>query len=456
MNKDLTKGPVMFTMLRFAVPMIMGNLLQQCYNVADTMIVGKYLGKNALAAVGSAFTLMTFLTSILLGLCMGSGAVFSIRFGQRDEEGLKESISASFVLIAGLTILLNLAAFACLDKMQIWLRVPGEVWIIMREYLAVIFCGIAATFLYNYFASLLRAIGNSVVPLIFLAVSAILNIALDFWFVPGLKLGAKGAAGATVISQYTAGIGIMIYVLAQHPQFRMHLQYLRIRWACIREIAGFSILTCIQQSVMNLGILMVQGLVNSFGAVIMAAFAAAVKIDAFAYMPVQDFGNAFSTFIAQNYGAKKEERIQAGLRGAILIVFVFCAVISVTVWGFADRLMRLFVNVEDEEVTQIVREGIRYLHIEGAFYVGIGCLFLLYGLYRALGKPGMSVVLTVISLGTRVMLAYTLSTVPFIGVAGIWWSVPTGWFLADMTGLVYYLIQKKRLLRFDAADSGKF
>lgn len=453
MNRDLTKGPVTWTMLCFAAPMIMGNLLQQCYNVADTMIVGKYLGKNALAAVGSSFTLMTFLTSILLGLCMGSGAVFSIRFGRRDEDGLKESISASFVLIAGLTVLLNILAYVCLDQIQMWLRVPEEVWGIMREYLMVIFCGIAAAFLYNYFASLLRAIGNSVVPLIFLAISAVLNIALDFLFVPGFKLGAAGAAEATVISQYAAGIGITIYTMKKYRLLRLNLKHFRVRWVCIREIAGFSILTCIQQSIMNLGILMVQGLVNSFGAVIMAAFAAAVKIDAFAYMPVQDFGNAFSTFIAQNYGAQKEERIQAGLKGAILTAFIFCTVISGTVWVFADRLMRLFVNAEDKEVSQIISEGVRYLHIEGAFYVGIGCLFLLYGLYRALGKPGMSVVLTVISLGTRVALAYTLSSVPFIGVVGIWWSVPIGWFLADMTGLLYYLIKKKQFLRFNAVDA---
>ena len=447
MNRDLTKGPVTWTMLRFAVPMIMGNLLQQCYNVADTMIVGKYLGKNALAAVGSSFTLMTFLTSILLGLCMGSGVVFSIRFGQRDDDGLKESVSASFVLIAGLTVLLNISAFICLDQIQLWLRVPEEVWGIMREYLVVIFLGIAATFLYNYFASLLRAIGNSVVPLIFLAVSVTLNIALDFWFVLGVKLGTVGAAKATVISQYAAGIGIAMYSLIQYRSFRLNLKDLRVRWACIREIAGFSILTCIQQTVMNLGILMVQGLVNSFGAVIMAAFTVAVKIDAFAYMPLQDFGNAFSTFIAQNYGAQKEERIRAGLKGAILTASIFCAVISVTVWVFADRLMILFVNAEDKEVSQIISEGVRYLHIEGAFYVGIGCLFLMYGLYRALGKPGMSVVLTVISLGTRVVLAYTLSSLPFIGVVGIWWAVPIGWFLADMTGLIYYLTKKKQFLR---------
>lgn len=443
MNGDLTQGPVMKSMLRFAVPMILGNLLQQCYNVADTLIVGQFLGANALAAVGSAFTLMTFLTSILLGLCMGSGALFSIRFGQKDEQGLKEAICTSFLLIAVITLLLNLLAFACLDGIAVFLQVPSDVWPLMREYLAVIFCGIAATFLYNYFASLLRSVGNSVAPLLFLAVSAILNIGLDLWFVIGLKRGVAGAAEATVISQYISGIGLALYYWVRFPALRVERAHLKLRRSCIQEIAGFSILTCIQQSVMNLGILMVQGLVNSFGASVMAAFAAAVKIDAFAYMPVQDFGNAFSTFIAQNYGAKKKERIQAGLKGAVLTALIFCLIISAAVWIFARPLMLIFVSPSE---TEIIAEGIRYLHIEGAFYCGIGCLFLLYGLYRALGKPGMSVVLTVVSLGTRVALAYLLSAIPAVGVVGIWWSVPIGWFLADMTGLLYYKRKKGELL----------
>ena len=442
MNRDLTKGPVMASMLAFAVPMILGDLLQQCYNIADTLIVGRYLGKNALAAVGSSFTLMTFLTSILLGLCMGSGAVFSIRFGQRDGDGLREGAHASFVLIAGLTVALNAVAFLCLDWIRVFLRVPDEVWGMMREYLAVIFCGIAATFLYNYFASFLRAVGNSVVPLAFLAVSAGLNIALDLWFVLGLRRGAAGAAEATVIAQYVSGLGIAAYTLAKHPELRPAKGQFRLRWFRVREIAGFSILTCVQQSVMNLGILLVQGLVNSFGPTVMAAFAAAVKIDAFAYMPVQDFGNAFSTFIAQNYGARQETRIRAGLRGAVAASMAFCLVVSALVFAFARPLMGLFVEAKEAET---ILEGVRYLRIEGAFYCGIGCLFLLYGLYRALGRPGMSVVLTVVSLGTRVALAHILSAVPAIGVAGIWWSVPIGWLLADLAGLGYYLVRQKKL-----------
>ena len=446
MNRDLTQGPAMRSMLLFAVPMILGNLLQQCYNIADTLIVGQYLGRNALAAVGSSFTLMTFLTSILLGLCMGSGALFSIRFGQRNEDGLREAICASFVLIAAAALLLNGLAFACLDLLRGFLRVPAEVWPLMREYLTVIFCGIAATFLYNYFASFLRAVGNSVVPLIFLAVSAVLNIALDLWLVLGLKRGVTGAAEATVIAQYVSGIGIALYSWLRSPQLRSIRKGRRIRWRCVQEIAGFSVLTCVQQSVMNLGILMVQGLVNSFGSTVMAAFAAAVKIDAFAYMPVQDFGNAFSTFIAQNYGAQKEDRIRAGLKGAVGASMLFCVAVSALVWVFARLLMALFVEARE---TEIILEGVRYLRIEGAFYCGIGCLFLLYGLYRALGKPGMSVVLTVISLGTRVALAYALSAVPSIGVTGIWWSVPIGWALADLVGILYYILRKKQLLSWE-------
>ena len=441
MNQDLTKGPVMKSMLRFAVPMILGNLLQQCYNIADTLIVGRFLGPNALAAVGSSFTLMTFITSILLGLCMGSGAVFSIRFGEKDETGLKEGVFASFVLISGLTLFINVIAFGFLEQIQVFLRVPAQVWTSMREYLVVIFSGIIATFLYNYFASFLRAIGNSVVPLIFLACASVLNIALDLWFVLRLGWGVSGAAQATVISQYVSGIGIAVYALKRYPQIRFQRGQCRIRFSCIKEIAGLSILTCIQQSVMNLGILMVQGLVNSFGPTVMAAFAAAVKIDAFAYMPVQDFGNAFSTFIAQNFGANKEDRIQQGLKGAVILALLFCVVISITVWLFAEPLMKLFVEAGEVE---IIGEGVRYLHIEGAFYCGIGLLFLLYGLYRALGKPGMSVVLTVISLGTRVALSYVLSAIPVFGVVGIWWSIPIGWFLADMIGVGCYLVKKKK------------
>lgn len=443
MNNDLTQGPVMKTMLRFAVPMILGDLLQQCYNIADTMIVGRFLGADALAAVGSSFSLMTFLTSVLLGLAMGSGTVFSIRYGEKDRAGLKEGILASFVLLGAVTVFLNVIVFAGTDWIIWFLRTPGELTGLMREYLTVIFAGLAGIFLYNFFASLLRSLGNSMVPLIFLAVSAGLNIVLDLWFVAGLHRGVAGAAEATVISQYVSGIGIALYTKIKFPRLLKKEKHIRLRMSRMKEITSFSALTCLQQSIMNLGILAVQGLVNSYGTTVMAAFAAAVKIDSFAYLPVQDFGNAFSIFTAQNFGARQWERIRKGIRTAVAVSVAFGALLSLLVFLLAEPLMTLFI---DKGETAVIAEGVRYLHIEGAFYYMIGLLFLFYGLYRALGKPGMSVVLTIVSLGVRVALAYALSAVPFIGTLGIWWSVPVGWFLADALGAVYYLTNRKKLI----------
>ena len=443
MHSDLTTGSITGTMLRFALPMITGNLLQQCYNIADTLIVGRYLGVQALAAVGAAYALMSFLTSILLGLCMGSGAVFSLRYGEKNEGMLKSSMFVSFVLVAAVALVLNTAVFLFIDPIMYLLCVPVEIYGFMREYLWVIFFGISAVFLYNYFACLLRAVGNSFIPLVFLGISALLNVGLDLVFVLVFKWGVAGAGAATVVSQFVSGIGICLYTYLKMPEFRINRSYMKMDRKVLAEISGFSFLTCVQQSVMNFGILMVQGLVNSFGAVVMAAFAAAVKIDSFAYMPVQDFGNAFSTFIAQNYGAGRHDRVEKGIKSAVTASVLFCLVISFIVCVFARELMLVFVQPQEAEILAV---GVQYLRIEGTFYCGIGCLFLLYGLYRAVRKPEMSVVLTIISLGTRVVLAYILSAIPGIGVVGIWVSVPIGWFLADCTGFAYYWMKRRAIL----------
>ena len=430
---DLTTGSVTPTMLRFAVPMILGNLFQQVYNLADTLIVGHFLGVGALAAVGASYTLMVFLNSIQLGLCMGSGAAFSIYYGAQDFTRLHRSRFVAFVLIGLLTLVLNIAVFLWLDPLMGLMHVPADIYTLMREYLWAVCWGIGFTFLYNYYASLLRAVGDSLTPLLFLAISVVLNIGLDLLFILPLDWGVAGAAWATVIAQAVSAFSLMIYTYGRVPELRIRRSDMHFSRDIAGEIASFSLLTCVQQSVMNLGILMVQGLVNSFGTVVMAAFTVAVKIDTLAYMPAQDFGNAFSTFIAQNFGAKRFDRIRHGIRSGAWTTFLFCAVVSVAVFMFAEQLMMCFVDAGE---TELIRTGAGYLRIEGAFYVGIGCLFLLYGYYRAIKRPGMSVVLTVISLGTRVVLAYLLAAVPSIGVVGIWWAIPIGWFLADAVGIL--------------------
>lgn len=440
MQKDLTKGNIASTMLIFSLPMMVGNLFQQLYNIADTLIVGRVLGSQALAAVGASYTLMTFLTSILLGLCMGSAAVFSMYYGAKQIERMKKCIYGAFLFLGIFTIVLSILVFLLIDPILVFMKVPEEVYSEMRSYLLVIFIGIAFTAIYNFSASLLRSVGNSTAPLLFLVISVVLNIFLDILLVAVFPYGVRGAAAATVISQGCAAAGACVYMFIREKELLPGKEHRNWDTEIIKEIAGYSVITGVQQSIMNFGILLVQGLVNSFGTVVMAAFTAGVKIDSFAYMPAQEFGNAFSLFISQNYGAKRDERVSRGICEAMKISISFCLFISALVFWQAENLIKIFVKREELD---IIRVGAQYLRIEGSFYLGIGCLFLLYGFYRAVEKPGMSVVLTVISLGTRVVLAYILSAIPSIGVAGIWVSVPIGWVLADLAGLAYYKKIKK-------------
>lgn len=246
MNKNLTSGSVFNSITLFALPMLLGNILQQTYNVVDTWVVGQFISSNALASVGSAYTLMTFLTSILIGLSMGSGIVFSLCFGSHDEKNLEHSLSASFILIAIVMILLTIIPLILLNNIVHWLNIPKEIIDITSIYLQIIFCGIPAVFLYNYFAAYLKSVGNSIMPLAFLGISTIINIILDLFFVVVCRFGISGAAYATIIAQYISGIGIALYVLKQHSIVRSALTHVQFHKSHLKQIAGYSIFTCLQ------------------------------------------------------------------------------------------------------------------------------------------------------------------------------------------------------------------
>lgn len=430
MERDLTRGSIRKGLILFSLPLIAGNLLQQCYNIVDTWVVGRFLGSVALAAVGSAFSLMTLLTSLLLGLCMGSGVVMSQLYGQGDREGLRRAMGNAFVGIAAVALALTVAAFALLDSLLVWMRVPAEAAADLRGYLGVIFWGIGFTFLYNFFATALRSVGNSAAALWFLLCATIINIVLDLWFVTGLGWGVEGAALATVIAQAASAAGIAVYYYLKMGDLRPGMRHLKPDGKLLRRIAVVSVLTGAQQSIMNFGILMIQSLVNSFGVNVMAAFAAGVKIDAFAYAPAQDFANGFATFVAQNAGAGRADRVRRGLREAAVMSLGFCALVSAVVGIFAAPLLSIFIDPSQGDVLAV---GVHYLRTEGLCYVGIGLLFLLYATYRGLERAGMSIVLTVISLGLRVVLAYWLA--PSWGLDAVWWAIPIGWAVADAVGL---------------------
>ena len=445
-EQKLTSGPLLKSLILFSLPMILGNLLQQFYNIADTWVVGQFLGIHALGAVGSAFSLMVFLTSILLGLCMGSGVLFSFYAGQGDMQKLRQSLCASAFLVSLVSVVLLIGSLLCRRFLPLWLSLPAETSMIFDQYIGIIFWGIPFTALYNYFAALMRALGDSKTPLLFLGLSAVLNIALDLLFVLVVHWGIAGAAWATLIAQMLSGVLIALYCWKKDDFVRSAFAHFLIDGRSLQECASYSLMTCLQQSVMNLGILMVQSLVNSFGSQVMAAFTAAVKIEAFAYMPLQEFGNAFSTFIAQNFGAGQTERIRSGRRQSFLLVAGAAILISVFILLQRHSLLLLFIK---ESETQILQIGENYLLTVAPFYWAIGFLFLFYAWYRSMGHPGVSVFLTILSLGTRVALAYVLSGIPAFGLQGIWWSVNLGWMLADLCGFLLFGKTKNKLKKKD-------
>ena len=447
MQRSLTKGPITKGILLFALPLMFGNLLQQMYNIADTWVVGRFLGADALAAVGSSYTLMTFLTSILMGLCMGSGAAVSMQYGSGEEARMRQSVFQSFVLIAGMAVALNVLVYLGLDGILWVLRVPEEIIPLMKEYLRIIFLGITATFLYNYFANLLRAIGNSVVPLLFLAVSAVLNVILDLVCVLVWHWGVQGAAAATTFSQFVSGIGIGLYTLKKFPQLCPKKEDCRWDKQNLATILNLSVMTSVQQSIMNFGILMVQGLVNSFGTVIMAAFAAAVKIDSFAYMPVQDFGNAFSTYVAQNYGAGQTDRIRKG----ILQSLVMAAIIGVCSVGLGLLLtidgayLHIFLSA-DKVTADTIRFGNHFLYVDFSMYLLLCFLFVVRNCVQGIQRAPFVLWAGASELIARVAICLTLPALlsggvvsaqsPELAFYALCAADPLAWLAADLVLLV--------------------
>ena len=402
---DMTEGNPNKLILKFAFPMILGNIFQQVYNLVDSIVVGKFVGADALAAVGSSFAIVVFITSIIIGLTMGVGIIFAQYYGSRDMENFKETIVTSFIFIGGVTIFIMIVSLLCIDLILDLFNMPNRLIKDSKGYLIIIILGLLFTFIYNLATALLRSIGDSKRHLYFLIVASIINIVLDIVFVLKFNWGVRGVAIATIIAQATSAILSIIYVYKSINFIKISKQDIRINKDTFKNVVKYSVLTSIQQSIMNFGILIVQGLVNTFGPTVMAAFAAGVKVDSIAYMPVQDFGNAFSTFVAQNKGAGKINIVKEGVRSSTKIIIIFCVIVSSLIFIFSKDIMYIFINKSEIEVISL---GVEYL--------------------------------SVVSLGTRVILAYILAST-WLSERGIWWSIPIGWALADIIGIVYY--QKK-------------
>ena len=440
MTLDMTKGNPTKTILTFALPILIGNLFQQLYNIVDSVVVGRFLGKDALAAVGSAFMLMNFFSFVIIGLCMGASVVFSLFYGEKDYSKLRKSIFLSFFMITTFTIVLSVLAVIYTEPMLKLMNTPDAILMDSQVYLQIVFAGFIFVFLFNASSALLRSIGDSKTPLYFLILAALLNIALDLFFVITLNMGVAGVAIATIIAQGISSILCLIYAFIKIPFIRLSPKDMIFDKEMALMIGKYGFLTAIQQSIMTFGMVCVQGLVNTFGSSTIAAFTAAGKIDSIAYLPVQDFGNAFSTYVAQNKGAGHLDRIAQGLKSVVRTIIIFCLILSAVIYMNASRLMQIFVSANE---TSVIATGVEYLSIISIFYVLIGFLFMFYGYFRGIGALKVSLILTIISLGTRVLMAYMLSGIPQVGQKGIWWSVPIGWALADSIGFIIYMKMRK-------------
>ena len=446
-NQDRFRD-VALELLRFSLPLILSGVLQQLYNWADAFIVGNVEGEAALAAVGCTTSTINFYVMAITGFTLGLSILFAQRYGSGQTEEIPAILSSFSLLLGG--IFLVLAALGILFALPLLtlLHTTEDTIALAGDYLRIVLMGIPFLAVYNVYSAALRGIGDSKAPFYAVLLSSVTNVVLDILLVAVLRWHVAGAAIATVISQYAAGVGIMLYTLRSSKLLSFSFRDMKPERKLMKEISSLSVLTSMQQSIMNLGILMVQGLVNSFGTGVMAAFAAGVKIDSIAYMPLQEFGNAFSTFVSQNMGASRHDRVRKGVVFAFLTALLFGLAVSAVVFLIPDQLMAVFI---DPSETDIIDIGRGYLRIEGACYIGIGLLFMLYGYYRAICMPGMSVILTVLSLGTRVALSYMLAPVPGIGETGIWWSIPIGWALADLVGVIRYFHLKCRQAAGSAA-----
>lgn len=443
MITDMTRGNPTKTLIAFTFPMLIGNIFQQLYNIVDSVVVGRFIGKDALAAVGSSFMLMNFFSFVIIGLCMGAAVVYSYYFGEQNYSNLRKTIFISFLAIGIFTIVLSIILIFTTGEMLKLINTPESIFADSEKYLKVIFSGLIFVYLYNGCSALLRSIGDSRTPLYFLILAAIINIVLDLLFVIVYDMGIFGVALATIIAQAISSILCLVYAFVKIPFIRLSREDLVLDKEIAKTVGKFSFLTSIQQSIMTFGMVCVQGIVNTFGANTIAAFTAAGKVDSIAYLPVQDFGNAFATYVAQNKGAKRNDRIIQGVKSAVMTITIFCIILSILIYTNAGNLMRIFVNANE---TDVIKLGIEYLRIISIFYILIGFLFMFYGFFRGIGELNVSLILTIISLGTRVLMAYILSSIPSIAQRGIWWSVPIGWALADSIGFVIYKKMKKKHL----------
>lgn len=430
--KDMTKGNEAKLIFYFALPMLVGNIFQQLYNTVDSIIVGKFLGKEALAAVGTSFPIIFLLVSLIMGITMGATILISQYFGAKDMEKVKKTIDTAYITLFIASIILTIIGLIIGGPVLKLMKVPPEIYQQSKEYLDITFIGLIGMFGYNSMSAILRGLGDSKTPVYFLIVSSIINIVLDLLFILQFNMGVGGAAWATIISQGISFVWSVMYLNKNHTVFKINVKAMKFDKEIFYKSVKLGLPGGIQQMVFSLGMMTMQGLINSFGGVTMAAFAAASKIDSFASMPIMNFGAAISTFVGQNIGANKPERVRKGLTTTLIMSTVMSIAISVVLIILGTPLVKLFTND-----SSVVAEGLNYLYRVTPFYFVIGAMFIINGVVRGAGEAIFPMIASILSLWlVRLPVAYLLS--PSLGSNGIWWAIPIAWTFGFIITSIYF------------------
>ena len=440
MTKDLTTGKIMPILVNFTVPLVLGNLFQLTYNAVDSIIVGHFVGKEALAAVGICNPVSTLMILFLNGLCMGASILMGIQYGAKDYETLHRQISTTLLSGAVFSFFLTLVCVIFAVPILLLLQVDPSIMDMTVQYLRIIFLGLMFTYLYNFFSSTLRALGDSASPLYFLIISAILNIFGDLFFVIVLKAGSNGCAISTVLSEALCCLFCIIYIQKKVPILRLGKKWLVFDARLLKKTIAYGWASAMQQATVQMGKIAIQALVNTMGVSVAAAFAVVNRIDDFAITPEQNIAHAMTALMAQNKGAGKNDRMREGFRCGMILELVYGAAVMLICLGFARPLMSLF--VKDEEV---IGHGVVYLHLIAVMYILPAVTNALQGFFRGIGDLKVTLMSSFTNMTVRVIAAAPMVLLWNFGIEALPYSYLAGWIamLLVETPLMLRIYRKK-------------
>lgn len=435
MTNDMTKGAILPMLIKFTIPLVLGNLLQLTYNAIDGIVVGQYVGKEALAAVGTSNPLVTLMILFLQGICLGAGILIGTLYGAKDFETLKRQISTAMMAGIGFSLVLTVAALAFAPMLLAVLQVDAAIRTEAAAYLRMIMCGLVFNFVYNFFASTLRAMGDSKSPLYFLGISAVVNIIGDCLFVIVFSMGTMGCAISTVLSEALSCLLCWIYIRKNIPFMNLGKQWFRFDQTLLKQTIQYGFVSAMQQATVQLGKLSIQGTVNTMGVTSTAAFAAINRIDDYAYIPEQNIGHAMTSAMAQNRGAGETKRVKDAFRIGMYVELVYGAAAGILLLFLANPIMRLFTQ---DEATVLLGE--QYLHLIAFMYIVPAVTNGVQGYFRGMGDLTVTLWSSLINMGVRVVVCLLLVFVGKMGIIALPWAYLAGWaamMLYEMPFLLY-------------------